>query len=232
MKIIGAGFGRTGTMSLCAALVELGFDPCYHMLEVFKHPSHIQFWTNAAEGQPVDWRAALGMYESGLDYPLAGFYQELLAVFPDAKVILTVRDPSRWYESTLQTIYRGTAIPGWLLAFLPLYRGMQRMVQRAIWDRLFDGRFDEREHAIRVFEDHIKEVMETVPAEKLLVYDVKHGWEPLCRFLDVPVPDKPFPHINDRSTTQRMYLVARVLGATLAVSLLALLTWIIGTVFL
>lgn len=180
----------------------------------------------------MDWRAALGRYESGLDYPLAGFYQELISAFPDAKVILTIRDPNRWYESTYQTIYRGTAIPGWLLAFLPLYRGMQKMVQRAVWGRLFDGRFEEREHAIRVFEEHIREVKQAVPAEKLLVYEVKEGWGPLCSFLGVPVPDKPFPHINDRSTTQRMYLASRLVGATLAVSLLALLTWIIGTVFL
>jgi hypothetical protein len=111
MQIIGAGFGRTGTMSLRAALEQLGYSPCYHMLEVFKQPRHIQLWQAAADGQPVDWQAFLGAYKAGLDYPLAAFYRELLAIFPDAKVILTVRDPERWYESTLETIYQGTAVP-------------------------------------------------------------------------------------------------------------------------
>ena len=227
MEIIGAGFGRTGTMSLQAALEALGYAPCYHMLEVFKHPGHIRQWQAAAEGRPVDWQSFLGKYRAGVDYPLSGFYRDLMAVYPDAKVILTVRDPDRWYESTRETIYRGTAIPHWFLQLVPPFRGMREMVDAAIWDRLFDGRFEEREHAIRVFEDHIAEVRRVVPPDKLLVFEVRDGWQPLCDFLGVPVPDKPFPHINDRKMTQRMYLASQVLAILVALSVVALAVWFV-----
>lgn len=119
MEIIGAGFGRTGTLSLKAALEQLGYSPCYHMLEVLQHPSHIATWQAAADGQPVDWANFLAGYPAGLDYPLAGFYQELLSAFPEAKVILSVRDPERWYESTYQTIFQGAALADAPVAALP-----------------------------------------------------------------------------------------------------------------
>jgi hypothetical protein len=198
------------------------------MLEVFKHPGHIKVWQAAAEGEELDWGDFLGEYEAGLDYPLSAFYREIIAAFPEAKVILTVRDPQRWYESTRETIYRGTAIPDWLLRFLPLFRGMQRMVNTAIWERLFDGRFEERQYAIRVFEEHIEEVRRLVPQERLLVYHVKDGWGPLCAFLGVPEPENPFPHINDRKTTQRMYLAARLAAGILAFGLVGFLVWLIS----
>jgi hypothetical protein len=227
MEIIGAGFGRTGTLSLQTALEELSFGPCYHMLEVFKHPGHIKQWQAAAEGKPVNWRAFLDGYRAGVDYPLAGFYRELMAAYPDAKVILTVRDPDRWYESTIQTIYKGTIIPPWLLRQIPPFRGIRDMINAAIWDRLFDGRFEDRVHAIRVFEEHIAEVRRVVPPEKLLVFEVREGWQPLCDFLSVPVPDKAFPHINSRKMTLRVYLAARVLAIILALSVIALVIWFI-----
>lgn len=226
MKIIGAGFGRTGTMSLRAALIELGFDPCYHMLEVFKHPAHIQKWLAAAQGESVDWQAFLGSFQAGVDYPLSAFYRELMAVYPEAKVILTVRDPERWYESTRETIYQGTAVPEWLLGLLPPFRNMKRMVNAAIWERIFAGRFEDRDYAIRVFEEHIATVQAHVPPERLLTYHVKDGWAPLCEFLGLPIPDRPFPHINQRRTTKGMYLVARIAGASMAVGLILLLIWL------
>jgi len=215
MQIIGAGFGRTGTMSLTAALEQLGFDPCYHMLEVFKHPSHIKRWQAAADGEEMDWQDFLGGYKAGLDYPLSAFYKDLLDVFPDARVILTVRNPDHWYESTRETIYQGTAVPGWLLSVVPFFRNMNRMVQSSIWERLFDGRFEDRQHAIRVFEEHIAEVKRTVPKERLLVFAVRDGWEPLCEFLDIPVPEGEFPHVNDRKMTRRLYTLARLLPIVL-----------------
>jgi hypothetical protein len=172
----------------------------------------------------------LGEYKAGLDYPLAAFYKELLAVFPEAKVILTVRDPGRWYESTRETIYQGTALPDWLLKLLPPFRGMKKMVLATTWDKLFSGRFEDRDYAIRVFEEHIAEVQRVVPSEKLLVFSVKDGWEPLCNFLGVPTPDKTFPHINDRTTTKRMYLIARVTAGTLALGMIAFLVWLVSAI--
>jgi len=228
MRIIGAGFGRTGTMSLCAALEKLGYDPCYHMIEVFKHPGHIKIWQAAADGKAVDWQAFLGQYNSGLDYPVVGFYRDLMAAFPDAKVILTVRDPAKWYESTIETIYQGTVMPQWLLELLPPFKGMNRMIEATTWDRMFQGRFEDRNYAIKVFEDHIAEVQQIVPAERLLVFSVKDGWEPLCNFLGAPVPDDPFPHINDRAMTKRVYLMARLVPGALAVVVLLILLRLIA----
>lgn len=230
MQIIGAGFGRTGTMSLKVALERLGFGPCYHMIEVFKRPAHIRVWQAAADGEAVDWRGFLRGYQSGLDYPLVAFYEELIAAFPEARIILTVRDPHQWYDSTRQTIYRGTALPHWLLRLLPPFRGMQAMVNSAIWERLFDGRFEDREYAIRVFKEHSEAVRRRVPPAQLLVYRVKDGWGPLCDFLDVPVPEEPFPHINDRKSTQRMYLAARLVAGTLALGLAGLLLWMVSLI--
>ena len=231
MQIIGAGFGRTGTMSLAEALEQLGFDPCYHMLDVFKHPSHIKVWQAAAEGKKIDWKEFLGEYKAGLDYPLVAFYKELVTAFPEAKVILTVRDPEQWYESTRQTIYRGAAFPDWLMKLLPPFRGMKQMVQSTTWDRLFDGRFEDRQHAIRVFNDHVEEVKRTVPKEKLLIYSVGEGWGPLCEFLNIPIPGKPFPQLNDRKSTQRMYLLVRVVAPVLAVVLIGTIIWLAIHVF-
>lgn len=105
MKVIGAGFGRTGTMSLKAALEELGYGPCYHMTDVFEHPEHIRMWEAATRGEPVDWDELFAGYQATVDWPGAAFYRELMEVFPDAKVLLSLRDPEKWYESTRNTIY-------------------------------------------------------------------------------------------------------------------------------
>ena len=166
MKIIGAGFGRTGTMSLCEALNKLGYGPCYHFIELFKNPSHIKVWQSAADGDDVDWKALLKDYQSGLDYPIVGFYQELMAAFPDARVILTVRDPERWYESTIETIYQGTVIPQWFLQFIPSLRHINKMTDATAWDRIFDGRFKDRAYAIQKYNEHIQQVKEVVPADR------------------------------------------------------------------
>ena len=206
IKVIGAGFGRTGTTSLKSALEQLGFRDCYHMSECFKHPSHTPSWEDAVAGRPVDWEAVFEGYQATVDWPGCSFYQELMEAYPDAKVLLSVRDPDRWYVSMLTTIYR---VPQSLLfsllgPTLPFIRGLYRMVNAAVWDGTFGGRFEDREHAIGIFERHNEEVKKHVPADRLLVYDVKQGWEPLCHFLDVPVPiDKAFPHLNDAKQIQR-----------------------------
>src|SRR5207248_2818817 len=106
VKVIGAGFGRTGTLSLKAGLEELGFRPCYHMVELFTHPEHNAIWQAAAEKKPVDWRALLAGYEAAVDWPACTFYAELMDQYPDAKVLLTVRDPEKWYESVANTIHK------------------------------------------------------------------------------------------------------------------------------
>ena len=216
MKVIGAGFGRTGTLSLKVALEELGFGPCYHMTELINRPRHATFWQQAIHRQPVDWRAFFQPYQSTVDWPGCTFYRELMAVYPDAKVLLTVREPSKWYNSTEQTIYSvEESIPRWLRLLLAVVSGNFQVADKLIWQGTFHGRFADRAYAIEVFQQHIVEVKQVVPAERLLVYDVQEGWEPLCRFLGVPVPEgKPFPHLNDTRQFQQV-MRQRVRLATL-----------------
>lgn len=224
VKVIGAGFGRTGTTSLKAGLEELGFDRCYHMSECFKRPSHAPLWEDAFAGRLADWDAIFAGYQATVDWPGCALYKELMEVYPDAKVLLSVRDPDAWYESTLHTIYRvpESLLLSLLKPILPFARNLYRMVNALVWDGAFDGRFEDREHAIGVYERHNREVESHVPSERLLVYDVKQGWEPLCRFLDVPVPqDRPFPHLNDAAQIQRVlrwgpWVVFVVLGGAIA----------------
>jgi hypothetical protein len=231
IKVIGAGFGRTGTASLKAALEQLGFDKCYHMIEVFQNPAHAQVWIDASQGRPVDWDALFKGYQATVDWPGAAFYQELMRRYPDAKVLLSVRDPERWYRSALDTIY-GAARPShrsWLARLIPMFGRMNRLLEGIVWKGTFQGRFEDKQYAIDIFNQHNEEVTRVVPPERLLVYDIKEGWEPLCRFLGVPVPkDMPFPHLNDTAAFQKMIsLRNRTMQVALA-SVLALAALLAG----
>lgn len=233
LQVIGAGLGRTGTLSLKAALEDLGFSECYHMTEVLSHAGHAQVWDAAARGEPVDWEALFRGYRATVDWPGCNFYPVFLRLYPDAKVILTVRDPERWYDSARQTIYYVRhAFPGWVTPFVPRMRHLQRMLDRLIWDGMFGGRFEERPHAIEVFNRYNEEVRRSVPPDRLLVYEVKEGWGPLCSFLGVPVPeDKPFPHLNDaaefRSRIRRTALVVRAVAYTVLGAVALALGWVV-----
>lgn len=204
IQVIGAGLGRTGTLSLKAALEELGFGKCYHMVEVFGRMEDARVWDAAARGEPVDWDALFDGYRSTVDWPSCAFYRELMEKYPDAKVVLTVRDPEKWYESARNTIYAvRTAFPKWMAALRPGMSDFGKMVDRVVWDGTFQGRFEDRAFAIDVFNRHIEQVRQTVPADRLLVFEVREGWGPLCTFLGVPVPEgKPFPHLNDTADFQ------------------------------
>ena len=235
MKVIGAGFGRTGTASIKAALETLGFGPCYHMMEVFANPEHTGFWRAAWRGEPVDWDGVLGDYEAAVDWPACTFYEQLLQRHPDAKVLLSVRDPERWYESTRGTIYElGRISTGsplsrlsfalfFLLAFGTFNTGQGPMAEEIVWQGTFDGRFEDKRHAIEVFNRHNEKVRQQVPQERLLVYDVKEGWGPLCEFLGVEEPDTPFPHLNDAAEMRRRILGLRAVSLAVPVALVLLI---------
>lgn len=224
MKVIGAGFGRTGTASLKSALDTLGLGHCYHMTEVFAHPGHADFWRAAWRGEPVDWDAVLGGYEATVDWPGCTFYAELMERYPNAKVLLSVRDPERWYESTRSTIYQlgriSTGSPFSRLSFALITffvfggfkTGQGPMAEQIIWRGTFDGNFEESRHAIEVFSWHNDEVRRRVPREQLLVYEVKEGWGPLCEFFGVQEPNEPFPHLNDAAEMRRRIRGARALS--------------------
>jgi len=196
LKVIGAGFGRTGTASLKDALDMIGFGPCYHMREVFEHPEHIPYWQAAVDGTLESWEPILAGYNSSCDWPACSYYEELMVLNPDAKVLLTVRDPEKWYESALATIYPFSSQPDEQAD--PVRAAHFRFVNQLIWQGHFKGRFADKAYAIEVFNQHIEAVKHNVPAEKLLVFDVKEGWESLCAFLNVPIPEQPFPRVNDR----------------------------------
>lgn len=210
MQVIGAGFGRTGTLSAKRALEELGFGPTYHMQEAMRRPSHVRRWLDYADTGTADWGALFSEFGSGVDYPVCCVWEELAEHYPDAEVILTVRDPETWWESTNSTIYGfRSAFSPWFQQAVPAARRFVEMVERLVWSGLFGGRFTDREHAIGVFTSHVEHVRSTCPPDRLLVFDVAEGWAPLCAFLDVPIPDRPFPHLNDATTTRRIVSFAR-----------------------
>lgn len=192
LKVIGAGFGRTGTLSLKLALEQLGFGPCYHMVEVFKNPQAVGWWIDAADGRP-DWEKIYQGYSATVDWPNATFYAELADSYPDAKVILTERDPEAWFRSTQATIF-AQAPPPTAGPFAEMYE--------KVIARLFDGRMHDHDHVIDVYKRHNAEVRKRIPAERLLVYEVAQGWDPLCRFLGVPVPATPMPKVNSTEEFQ------------------------------
>ena len=201
MKVIGVGFGRTGTLSLRAALCELGFGPCHHMIDVAADPALEGKWLRKASGANISWTEIFDGYVSTVDWPGCFYWNELMDRFPHAKAILTVRDAGAWYSSATETIY----------AMAQAYRanssdhgpGMSDLI---IWRGTFSGRFAERSHAISVFEEHNRRVISAIHRQRLLVYDINDGWGPLCDFLDVGVPaGTSFPRTNDRASFQAIW---------------------------
>lgn len=186
LKVIGAGMGRTGTYSLKLALEQIGFGPCHHMSDVIANSEQKALWRAAGKGILPDWDAAYAGYRSAVDWPTAHFWREVSEHYPRAKVILTVREPQAWYDSMAGTI-RHT----WDASNHPESFGVA-----VIGNGIFGGRFDDRDHAIAVYQSHNEAVRRSLPPERLLVYDVAEGWEPLCAFLGVPVPTGSFPRTN------------------------------------
>lgn len=199
IRVIGAGFPRTGTASLKTALGILGFGPCYHMSEVFAHPEHWPMWVDAAAHRPVDWDALYAEYNATVDAPGCFFYSEISAHWPEAKVVLTSRDPDSWFESTQETILsreligrRGGRPPG-----------LQAVFDAIAFDQNDPATHDKNTMVTRML-THNDAVRRTIAPERLLEFDPARGWGPLCAHLGVPAPDTPYPHINLRSEFRKM----------------------------
>ena len=222
LHVIGAGFGRCGTTSLAKALEVLGLGPCYHMQVAMLRYPHLRFWVRAAAGEPVDFHAFFRKYRATVDWPACEFYRELIAVYPDAKVLLNTRDPESWYESTRETLWTIDQVLPW---WFP--RVMRRMHDDLIWNGRFEGAFTDRTRAIEIFNQHLEDVRRSVPPDRLLEYDVSQGWEPLCRFLGKPVPppNVPFPHLNDRRFFRRLLLALRIAEWLVPAEVVAGLAW-------
>jgi hypothetical protein len=194
LEIIGPGFGRTGTNSLRLALEHLGFGPCHHMFEVRDKPELLPDWEAAARGEKVDWSKVFRGYRSQVDWPGARYWRELVRYFPKAKVILSVRDPDSWFGSVQATIAPFLAARG--KHPLPHVNAIAEMGYQMVAAQVFNHRMSERDHATSVFREHIAEVQAEIPAHRLLTFDLQEGWQPLCEFLEVEVPDIPFPRTN------------------------------------
>ncbi|SEN58474.1 sulfotransferase family protein [Nonomuraea pusilla] len=217
LKVIGAGFPRTGTVSMKAALERLGFGPCYHMFEIMTDPSQVDRWLPAASGQPLDWNRVFDGYRSAQDWPASFFWREQAEAFPEAKVVLTVRDPSRWYVS-MKALFAdnplrqaegrelpegAAAVAGTMARLSPVLAHIGRSTFGDDWT--LDGGLPDERAAVEVFERHAAEVRASLPPERLLVFDVREGWGPLCAFLGVDVPGEPFPHLNDSAAIRRTF---------------------------
>ena len=166
------------------------------MMEVFGKPDHIALWQQAADGTEVDWDAVFEGYEAAVDWPVCAFWRELSNVYPEAKFILSLRDPDKWYDSADATIFAG----------MRKFDGVHphgKMVNKLIVQNTFGGSLDDREAAIEIFNKHNQEVIDSLPAERLLVFQASDGWQPLCDFLDVPVPDEDYPRSNSTEDFQK-----------------------------
>jgi hypothetical protein len=198
LKIIGAGLGRTATFSMKFALEHLGFGPCYHMSEVFAGGRrNVPLWLDAVNGNP-DWGAIFDGYQATTDFPACTYWRELADHYPDAKVVLTVRDADSWFDSVSQTIF-SEQMQGTLKG-----TPVEAMMQGVIFDT-FGDRVNDRAFMTDWFERRNREVIDSLPPERLLVFSPKQGWEPLCSFLDVPVPAGPFPRVNSRDEIEQAF---------------------------
>ncbi|MEV0390335.1 sulfotransferase family protein [Nonomuraea sp. NPDC050643] len=215
LTVIGAGLPRTGTSSMKAALERLGFGPCHHMFDLMTVPGRVERWLPLAEGAKVDWDHLFEGYRSAQDWPASAFWREQAEAYPKAKIVLTVRDPHAWYLSmgALMAIGPQRILPDDMPeAGAVVFRTMMRLgplldhISRTMFDtdRPFREGLPDEESAVAAFERHVAAVKAALPAERLLVFDVREGWEPLCRFLGVDVPgEEPFPHLNDAQSMRR-----------------------------
>lgn len=201
LDIIGPGFGRTGTSSLKTALEHLGHGPAHHMFEVRDNAGQLPHWQALARGERVDWNSVFSGYRSQVDWPGARYWRELATFYPEAKIILTVRDPDEWYDSVEATILKLMAARGSIDD--PHLSGLVEMAHAIVDQGEFTGRMIDRDFAISTFNRRTAEVKAAFPASRLLILDVREGWEPLCRFLGCGIPAISFPRLNSsRQFTQ------------------------------
>jgi hypothetical protein len=211
MKVIGVGLGRTGTLSTKVALETLGLGPCHHFTEIMGRADLARRWAEVLGGATPDWHEIFAGYGATVDWPAAAYWRELVETYRDAKVLLNVRDADRWYDSMRQTILppayadrpglRQRAGAGVMRVFRP---GQAKvLVQLPGMLRAFFGtghRMPTRQEAVDAFHRHVAEVRAAINPDRLLTYQVSDGWEPLCEFLGVDLPDQPFPRVNESAS--------------------------------
>lgn len=213
LQIIGSGLARTGTMSLKQALEHLLDTPCFHVIELMKQPKRVSYLKERYKKGTTNWDAFYDGFGVAVDYPTCLYFEELLVKYPNAKVIHTIREPESWYESVYNTVYRG--VPKGAKDIFRLIKtsltskDMRQLApvfqhnEKIIWKEQFEGKFEDKSRAIEIFEAHTERVKQIVPSDKLLIFNVKEGWKPLCAFLNKEMPNSPFPRANARSEFNR-----------------------------
>lgn len=239
LLVIGAGFARTGTMTLKTALQILYGKPCYHMIEIiYAHPEHIPIWIkifnsimeNPNEKIPPElFKRIFHGYRTSTDQPGSSAYRQIMETYPEAKVILTVRSPQSWLQSVRETVFPlkplfGNGFFDRLAERLILGKGFNEMANLSFQVKLganVDRTNDQQ--VLRGFVEHNEEVKRVVQKDRLLVFDVKEGWGPLCRFLNLPIPQQPFPHVNERKV-----MIARLRKLKYVPAVLKYTTYVLG----
>ncbi len=194
IQLIGAGLGRTGTMSLKLALEQLLGGTCHHMMEVWGHPDEIDVWDDAMHDRPVDWHALLEDYSAIVDYPGAAVWRELAEAYPDVPVLLSTRSSAQvWYDSADATIFQTSQ-------WEPDNDAASRQLAMiaTLFERSIGVPLDDATAVMAAYEAHNAAVRAAIPADRLFEYQPGDGWAPLCAALALPEPDEPFPHTNTR----------------------------------
>jgi hypothetical protein len=204
LKIIGSGFGRTGTMSLKEALERLAFGPCHHMEELLVHPEQVYDWQGITAGRRKNWEEVFAGYHSQVDWPGAHVWRDLAAAYPQARVIHTVRSEEDWWRSFSQTIAALLLSDQQMPPPPPHIQALTELATEMIAAQTFGGALTDKRAAIAAYRRRTEEVRAAIPPERLLVFDVAEGWQPLCRFLDMPAPVTHFPHLNSADEWWRM----------------------------
>jgi len=225
LLVIGAGPGRTSTLSLKQALETLLGGKCYHMKEVLAQGC-FQDWTDVAHGKP-DWDKIFNGFNATTDWPACQYFEELMVKYPSAKVILSVRSADSWYKSASDTIL-GPGSPAYfkLLWIIPPLKKFQIM-WAALFPKFWLGKpvapITDKQAFIEAYEAWNEHVKRTVPANKLLIHQASEGWEPICKFLGKPVPDEPYPHVNDTAAMKAEFFKIRMAGRVMHIILLAVI---------
>lgn len=201
MQVVGAGLGRTGTTSLKTAVELLLEGPCYHGSDLLQRQQDLPVWADAVQGEQVVWDSLFDGFVGCVDWPGAAVWQEMADAYPDAIVVLSTRDPEKWWQSCQETAFK-------------ILQHRERFDPdnpwRVLWDVILEETFtteiDDRDAAMAAYERHNAEVRATAPPDRFLEWRVEDGWEPLCEALEVPVPDVPFPNLNDRESYVRSFI--------------------------
>ncbi|EJU05225.1 hypothetical protein DACRYDRAFT_113402 [Dacryopinax primogenitus] len=206
-----------------AALSILGFAPCHHMASLFETPARSVAFLDALNGKATDFRALMAGFRATVDNPGCDLVPELMAAFPKAKVVLGLRDsPEVWWKSCSETVYCMSYTSYQALVYPIPFLGLQSRVVTAILENKWLARYGVLSGP-EVYTRHRAFIRDIVPPDQLLEFNVKEGWEPLCKFLGVPVPDVPFPHTNDSAEVNANIRMAKLMGVAAWTGILAVL---------